>query len=169
MPVPPGSTKARVPTALKLLRGTLNKSREAKQSRSPPAVTLGIPDAPDHLDEEESAAWERFARILSPLRVCAQEDFAALESLVTAWVQVQRLRAELRADAAAGDKKLTYESVNDKGATMQRVKPAVTALNEVDRRLKDWLGRFGLTPADRGRVSADTDGKKAGDREAEFA
>lgn len=165
MPTPIGSTKARVPTPLKLLKGSLNPSRENKRA---PKVRARVPPAPEHLDVEERTAWQRFARILSPLKVCASEDFAALESLVTTWVQAQRLRAQLRRDAEGGDKDLTYETTNAMGGEMQRIKAAVTALNEVDRRLKDWLGRFGLTPADRGRVSADTNGKDPKDPEAEF-
>lgn len=166
MPVPPGSTKASVPPALKLLRGTANKSREAK--KNPPKTVPKVPPPPEHLDEEERAAWAKFAAILDPLRVCSAEDAAALESLVTAWVQAQRLRAELRDDAEGGDKTLTYETTNQAGAAMQRIKAALTALNEVDRRVKDWLGRFGLTPADRGRVRAAGDGKDSSDPEAEF-
>lgn len=165
MPVERGSTKARKPTALKLVKGTLNKSRANKAE---PQVDVRIPDPPDHLDEDERAAWTKYAGLLGPMRVCAAEDFAALESLVTVWVQAQRLRAQLREDAKTGDKKLTYESITESGGKIERAKAALTTLNEVDRRVEKWLGKFGLSPADRSRVSAGkADGKKTG--EDEFA
>jgi phage terminase small subunit len=52
---------------------------------------------------------------------------------------------------------------------MQRVKPIFSALAEAERRLRDWLGRFGLTPADRSRVRRASDGKGKKRKEDEFA
>jgi phage terminase small subunit len=72
------------------------------------------------------------------------------------------------AEAAEGGHRETYESVGKNG-TMQRVKPIFAALAEAERRLRDWLGRFGLTPADRSRVSTGDNGKGKKRKEDEFA
>lgn len=164
MPMPKGGTKARKPTALKLVEGTLNVTR---QNKDEPKVMPKVPKAPDHLDEEEKAAWKKFGSLLGPMKVCGAGDFAALESLVTCWVHSQRLRSQLRADYSAGDLKLTYECESKNGAVVEHPKAALKILGDVDRRLKDWLGRFGLTPADRSRVSSD--GADQGSKDDEFA
>lgn len=157
MPIRKGGTKARKPTRLKFVEGTENASR---RNAAEPAVEGERADAlialaPDRLDAEELEVWTDYARQLGPLRVAGKEDLTALEALVTCRVQWLRLNAQLRKDAAKGDKKLTYETITSSGSKIQRSKAALTTLNEVDRRLKDWLARFGLTPADRARVNSD--------------
>ena len=37
---------------------------------------------------------------------------------------------------------------------MVRARPEVAMISDADRRVATWLARFGLTPADRSRVSA---------------
>lgn len=156
MPVQKGTTKARKPTALKLLHGSLNKSRE---NAAEPEPEVGPPAAPEYFTAAERAAWERFSAELLDLRVLTKVDWAALEALSCVYAKWQQAQQALRDQAKAGDDSLTYETVGEGGVTMQRVKPEMQILKELGQQLKDWLGRFGLTPADRGRVSG---GKKNG-------
>lgn len=151
MPVPPGTTKARKPTLLKMVGGTFKKD-EANPNE--PDAEQGAPDMPEYLDERQQAAWKYFVGVLAELGVLFRADAVALEALSCTYAQVQQLYDALREQAAAGDDSLTYETTSEKGPTVQRAKPEVQLLKELNAQLQGWLGRFGLTPADRGRVSA---------------
>lgn len=130
-----------LPTALKA-RGTLSPS---KVNPLEPKLEPHYPDPPAHLDEEERAAWLRFGADLEPMGVVTRADWAVLELLVTTYVQGQRLRASIRA-AGGGP---VYQS-----GVLLRARPEFAMLNEVDRKTVLLLSRFGLTPADRSRVSS---------------
>lgn len=164
MSVPKGSTKARRPTVLKIIRGTENVTLKNKRE---PASAFSVPAAPSYFTKAERTAYDRFGECLDRTRVCTKDDFAALELLATTYCEMQRLRQALR-DEDPDD--LTYETFNKYGA-VRRIRPELSALADVDRRLLGLLGRFGLTPADRGRVDdlgVDADGKPVADPEAEF-
>lgn len=163
MPVPIGSTKARKPTKLKLLSGTAQSSRLNK--REPNVSPPTIPDPPPYLLAEEAEAWRRFGSVIDPMRIVTREDFASFELLVVTYAEMVRLRNSLRQNGY----EMVYECAKSEGGgTMLRARPEMALLSDVDRRLVNLLGRFGLTPADRSRVSmADSHG--AQDPEDEFA
>jgi hypothetical protein len=162
MPVPPGSTKARKPTHLKILKGSFRPGRSnALEPKLPPET----PIAPEALAADEKAVWAQFVDVIGPMRVATKQDFAAFQALVLCQTKIDRLEGRLRLDP---DKKETYESVGKNGS-MWRVKPEFTLLSELYRQLQGWLGRFGLTPGDRSRVSAGDNGKGKKRKEDEFA
>lgn len=151
-----------VPTQLKVLRGTINTTR---QNWSEPALESRIPVAPGYLSELELEAWEKFAAILGPMRVVAAEDAVAFEMLAVTYAQHQRLAAALREATL-----LIYSpKTGDKAARMLRARPEMGMLADVDRRLLALLGRFGLTPADRQRVVGGAADPDADDPEDEFS
>ena len=144
------SGRPHVPTALKLLNGTVNTGRQnAHEPHLPPA----IPDAPAHLNAEELTAWAMFGGLLQPMRVVTQADVTALELLATTYVHRARLAQALREAS-----QLVYGAKKADGSVMLRTRPELTALADVDRRLLVLLGRFGLTPADRQKVVQMEDG-----------
>jgi P27 family predicted phage terminase small subunit len=152
MSVPKGSTKARVPTTLKEQKGSYNTTlANHREPRSKPMV----PEAPKHLSKKERECWDKFSKVLDPMRVTTAEDFAALELLVVSFSQWSQLQEELR-----GDDDLTYETHNKYG-TMRRMKPEFQAASDLEHRMLNYLGRFGLTPADRGRVNQAPDDNEA--------
>jgi P27 family predicted phage terminase small subunit len=159
-----GATKARKPTVLKIVGGTNNVTRQNKKE---PKVHPEVPGAPEYLTKQERAAYERFAASLGDMRCTTKDDFAALEQLACTYAEMQRLRQALR-DEDPND--LTYETFNKYGA-VRRLRPELTALGDVDRKLLALLGRFGLTPADRSRVNdegLDGEGSKPRSGEDEF-
>ena len=137
--------RPRKPTQLRILAGTLPASQAPKAE---PKVPFGVPEAPAYLSDEERSAWARFGEAVSRLRISTTADFAAFESLVCAYVEMQRLRASLRAAGA-----VTYRTVNAQGSEMLRPRPELSALRAVEARLLALLGKFGLSPGDRSRVS----------------
>jgi P27 family predicted phage terminase small subunit len=165
MPVHKGSTKARVPSKLKLLRGTFNGSRSNPDE---PETEAEIPTPPEYLTALQRSVWMDVSEVLQDYRVTSPIDAMAFETLVCTWADCRKLRQDIRDQAAAGDDSLTYESLGEGGAEMRRVKPEMQLLKEREASLRDWLGRFGLTPADRGRVSSKPD-KRGWEPEDEFA
>jgi len=147
-----------LPTNIKLLKGTLDRSR---QNPKEPKVEPHIPGPPEYFSDLERRAWGRFAQQLDPLAVASDADFAALEMLVVTFCHHLRLTATLR------EKPLTYATETMHGKAMLRTRPELTALGDVDRRLLVLLGRFGLTPADRARVVSEVG--QGADPDDEFA
>lgn len=97
--------------------------------------------------------------ILDRMGVLTEADIPALEELCEAYADLRNARADL----AAADG-LTYATTNQAGGIMLRARPEVRLIADADRRFAMWCSRFGLTPADRSRVSA-----KLSDDRSQFA
>lgn len=134
----------RQPTVLKVLKGTLDKRWAPPHE---PKSTFAIPAKPKGLPAEEAAAWDRFAEAVGRMRTCTAQDFAAFSELVGTYCECQQLRRFIRKNGH------TYETVNVKGERMVRWYPEAQLLNQVSKRLRDYLSRFGLSPSDRSRVT----------------
>jgi P27 family predicted phage terminase small subunit len=91
--------------------------------------------------------------------VLTEADGQALEGLCEAYAELRLARASL---AAAGG--MIFETTNQAGDVMLRVRPEMKVIADADRRFAMWCSRFGLTPADRSRVSA-----KLSDDRGQFA
>jgi P27 family predicted phage terminase small subunit len=74
-------------------------------------------------------------------------DKLALESLCEAVADLRNAR-----DALAARGGVTYETVTMTGV-LHRAYPEVAMVADCDRRVRMWMASFGLTPADRSRVS----------------
>lgn len=155
MPRPKGSRVRGVPLELKLQRGSYNPSKDKARGVRVPRLRPHVPPPPKHFDAFHREVYVHFANDLSEMRVCTKQDWASLEVLTCTYCEMRKLRAEIMELPS-----LTYEVVKEvekKGGALVRyhtlaIRPEVSALNAVDTRLTGLLGRFGLTPADRGRV-----------------
>jgi P27 family predicted phage terminase small subunit len=153
MSVPRGSSLPRVPRALKEQRGTINVTRENKAQ---PQSKSELPPAPDYLNPHQKWSWGKFVRVIAPMRITTKEDFASLEALAIAYSSWVLLQDEIRTWKTGAD----YVYATESG--VERVKPAFKAANEVEGKMLNLLGRFGLTPADRSRVSVVGNGEGTG-------
>lgn len=136
--------RPRKPTALKELRGTV-KANTANPNE--PRPERGFPVAPAHLSPEELTAWNQVTQIVGGMGVLTMADFFGVEELATAYSNLLGLRRRIKAE---GD---LYEKRDIAGEVMKRPNPLV-AMEQAQRR--DFLAlltKFGLTPADRSRVS----------------
>lgn len=154
-----GTTKARVPTNLKVLKGSYNSTLANKNE---PPVSPKMPKTPDHLSAKQRWAWNRFAKMLDPMRIVTLEDSGALELLSIAYANYV-----IACDRCRNDSDFTYETRNTYGV-LRRVKPSFTVMVDASNQLLNLLGRFGLTPADRPRVSVIKSGQGNRDPEDEF-
>ncbi len=156
--------RPRKPSHLKVVSGTAQRCRTNPHEPTPRA---GIPEAPRHLSVRARAAWAQLSAIVHDMGVLTEGDPVALEMLCNAYVDVLQARASLnrpllipwdgidekgeRTAAAAGER---YYWTFGKSGPMRRARPEVADIADGERRLAMWLAKFGLTPADRSRVSA---------------
>jgi len=140
--------RPRTPTALKLLKST---DQPCRTNQSEPKPEVGIPECPDHLPEAVKTAWPLIGAVLEKMGVLTLSDGLALEGLCATYLELRTARASLQENGGGA---LTYECVTEGGAKMYRPHPEVAMIADLDRRYQSWLTKFGLTPADRSKVSA---------------
>jgi P27 family predicted phage terminase small subunit len=137
--------RPRKPTALKIVTGTFrhdrSNAREPQPKRKRPAM-------PGTLSDGAKKAWRHFAKLLDDLGVLTAADAAALGNLCEAAADLDTARAALAARPG-----LTYENVTAAGGVTHRAYPEVALVRDAERRVHRWLAAFGMTPADRARVS----------------
>lgn len=154
MPMPIGGTRKMKPTQLKVATGSDLKHPERMNKAEPKNVTRGIPPAPPYLSEGEKDAWRKFGAVLDgAFHVLTKEDFAAFESLCCSYDEVRRLRDSLRKAEEVLCEEPKFNKAGDPVGVILKARPEWALLNQADSRLMQWLGRFGLTPGDRGRVT----------------
>lgn len=153
--------RPRKPTLLKVVGGTAQPCRINKSEPKPKRVK---PSPPAHLSDKAKTAWGEASVILDRIGVLTEADAIAMEGLCEA---IADLRTARQALASYGGS-LTYETVTKDGGKMHRAYPEVAMVSDADRRLAMWLAKFGLTPADRSRVSSGNDDKGKADPWANF-
>lgn len=130
-----------LPTAVKKLRGTLEKSRELGRNEMAPPP--GVPVRPDWLDDEAAAEWDRVVPELESLGMLAVIDRARLADYCTA----QSLAVEATK---------TYQREGlllEINGQLQR-HPAVKIAQEARAQAARLAAEFGLSPSSRTRVKA---------------
>ena len=133
--------RPRKPTALKLLTGNPGKRALPKHEPKPRAVSGLL--CPDWMPDEGRALWARLEPLLSRLGVLTEADAEALAVLCDSWAEWLAARAVVREQGA------TYFSQRGEAP-----RPEVRIADAAAKRFVTLLGRFGLTPADRAKVTA---------------
>jgi len=150
----------RKPTALKELKGTLRPCRENGDEPKPERILL---DPPKHLSARAKDAWRELAEIADRMGVLTEGDPVALEGMAGALADLRAARAALDGPleiksreghmvtlAEAGE---LFYWTGGKGLPVRRARPELAVIADADRRLLSWCQRFGMSPADRARVS----------------
>ena len=139
--MPPGPRPQ--PTVVRLVRG--NKNKRPVNDREPILPVLQL-DPPDSLDDRHKAVWLDYAQLLSNMRVLTIADASALMRLTRLKVRVEDLEQDIDANG------YSYTTVDQQGNEHQTTRPEVRAWGDADRRFKQYLTEFGLTPSSRTRV-----------------
>lgn len=137
--------RPRIPTKLKIIRGTFRKDRSAAAEPEPTPVNA-VPRPPAGLGTVGKREWRRLAGELVRSGILTTVDLAALEAVCFQAELVQELRAEIRGPGkhrTAGE----YSKANPDGSAVRELRQA-TALYRL------LLQEFGMTPSSRGKVSA---------------
>ena len=148
--------RPRKPTHLKIVAGT---AQPCRTNSAEPKPARERPSPPAHLSDRAKVAWGAVSILLDRMGVLTEADTLALEGLCSAYADLVDARAALKLAvpygegelAAAGS--LTYIT-EGKAGPMIRTRPEMAVIADADRRVAMWLSKFGLTPADRSRVSA---------------
>lgn len=138
--------RPRKPTHLQLVTGTFRPDRRSKNEPKPQRAR---PSPPEHLSDRAKTAWGYVSALLERMGVLTEADGMALEGLCESYADVLTLRRSRDAREAP-----TYETINQSGGIMHRAYPEFAMLEAADRRFCMWLSKFGLTAADRSRVTA---------------
>lgn len=146
--------RPRTPTALKLVKGTAQPCRTNKKEPKP---QRSIPSPPEHLSDAAKVAWGKASVILDRMAVLTEADGIALEEVVETYAELVECRKILR------EAQRVYEGGSEEKGVILRPHPIVSQISDASRRLGFWLTKFGMTPADRSRVSSvGEDGEKDG-------
>ena len=143
--------RPRKPTGLKVIQGTL---RPCRANPNEPALPREIPAPPAHLGDRAKVAWGAVSVILDRMGLLTGADGLALEGLCATYAELVEARLALQDRGAT-----SYVSETEGGSVMHRPYPEVAMVADLDRRFRGWLMSFGLTPADRSKVSATSEEK----------
>lgn len=142
-----GGGRPRKPTALKVLARTDHPGRiNAAEPRLDPVSIL---EPIKGLSISERRAWVELAGLVNPTRVATAADLTAFRLMVEAVAMVADLRASLR--KAKGQ--LVYKEFTKSGPQL-RQRPEIVLIEKYQKLAMYHLARWGLTPADRSRVSS---------------
>lgn len=127
------------PAEMHTMAGTWRPDRHA-----PPAIgAQRAPEAvlPRHLSGDAREFWTRHAVRLRAAGLLDVDSAPAFERLCQVWAEVRGY------DAYLAEHGTTYET-----GSMVRTRPQVALRSEADKRLRQYLIEFGLTPAARTKV-----------------
>jgi P27 family predicted phage terminase small subunit len=133
-----------LPTPLKLLRGTLEKSRENKNEAKP---KVKIPRIPKHLLPEQKKYFRYFAKLLLPAGLVTEIDGTALAMLAQTWDRYVK----------ASEK---YNSVGPVVLSPNKFpiqNPYLAVLNKAQEQYLKLEVEFGMTPSSRSRVRSNNE------------
>ena len=139
----------RTPTALKVMRGTVDASRANPAEPKPKRMPANTPP-PAWLDLSPTArrAWTDVSKALRSMGVATTVDPLAISLLCDALAEYVNARAVVRALGA------TYEATTAHGDVNVRARPEVAMAADAWRRARLMLNDYGLTAASRGKVSS---------------
>lgn len=110
------------------------------------AKMRALPPAPNYLSEKGKLGWYSLGRALVDMNVLDQSDTAALCILCELWATWEQVKKEIERGGR-------YQSVTTKsGDVMERMRPCVADMADIERRLLQYLSHFGLTPSTRSKI-----------------
>lgn len=134
---PPG-----FPSNVHAMRGTVPRADRAGAKTKPVTLRPTTPEAPDWLDDEAAAEWQRVVPELDAERLLAVVDRAILANYCTAWSVLVRAAA----DVAKVD---GFTTMGSKGPIKA---PAFVAWRDASTLLSTLSSKVFATPVDRLRV-----------------
>ena len=140
----------RKPTKLKELSGTNRKDRA--NPREPKLQPVPIGEPPEDLTEFEMAAWVELRVVVDPMTIATAADLTAFRQMVEDVGMLASLRKSF-IDAGG----LPVYSEMTKTGEQLRMRPEVYSIPTYRKLVLLHFARWGLTPADRARVSTLSD------------
>lgn len=148
-------TRGRRPEPLEKRAGKGNPGKRPLPKSAPERVT-GEPVPPMWMDGHALVFWRKTAGVLAKRGQWSSDSEPSFTALCLCWGEWLELAEDIRSNGRfqrVRTKAGAEAEDSDEGAFMERVRPAVAAFQDADRRLKGWLTEFGLTDASRGKVT----------------
>ncbi|KQV85445.1 hypothetical protein ASC87_07075 [Rhizobacter sp. Root1221] len=142
------------PPELKLLEG--NRGGRAIDLTSMFRPEVGAPPMPRDLSREGKKAWKRLVPELLHYNLLSKVDADALETLceIIGLLKVLRRSINAKQELLLSENKDPAAAIEVSTPNGMRIQsPTYQALNRETEKLRSWLAEFGLTPAQRARVS----------------
>jgi P27 family predicted phage terminase small subunit len=131
-----------MPSNVRLITGNAGKR---KLNEDEPQVPLVIPDPPKRMTEAAREWWDYYAKILVGMRVLSEGDAIMLallcEATLTYFDCLEIARDKGPVINLSTDKKKPYFGSN----------PFHTEVKQAEKRMRDYLAEFGLSPSSRSR------------------
>jgi P27 family predicted phage terminase small subunit len=134
----------RKPATLKLVEGRGNgRDSGGRKVSAPPLFKRIPPTAPDFLDGEARALWERVVPELARLDLVKPIDAEALAAYCLTWQRLVDAQAIIAAEGLL--------ATNSQGRVRH---PAVAVVEAASKDLRAWAAEFGLTPSAESKLKA---------------
>lgn len=137
--------RPRKPRALKLVLGTDRPDRANLKAPNSPSVPL--PKAPKGFSARQKRAWRELAELVDPMRITSRADVVAFREMARCLAMIDQADEELEEYG-----RTDYEVVTETG-TSYRKYSQVETIATYEKILDAKLSRFGMSPADREKVS----------------
>jgi P27 family predicted phage terminase small subunit len=134
---------SRLPTSLKLTRGTYQQSKQGPPEQEPaPQELTKLPPAPRRLGRLGKKQWRDAGTRMLKMGMLTNHDLDTLESYAHLFDERERLEKLL-------DKEGRYQKTGT-GAIVHH--PAVRELRDTNDRLFRYFQEFGMSPSSRGSI-----------------
>lgn len=149
--------RPRTPSYLKVVRGT---DRPDRANAAEPKPRRERPSPPSHLSDRGKAAWAEVSLLTDGMGVLTEADLIALEGFAETIGSIRAAYASLALPMTMEDEDGTLKTIAEAGeryywsGPMRRSRPELSDIADLERRLAMWCAKFGLSPADRSRVSS---------------
>lgn len=141
-----------LPANVHLLRGNASKKAIGSLLDDVVRPPVEAPECPEHLEGEARAEWERIVPHLVALGLISKIDRAALAGYCDAWGEYvwacERVKA-LNAEDPSGERGRILSTP----AGYKQISVAQQIRNRALDQCKQFLALFGMSPADRSRVT----------------
>ena len=142
-----------IPRSLRLFEG--DKRKQRKTAGRPPAPPAGVPQRPPDLSGEAAVEWDRIAPRLLKLNLLSELDRAALSVYCQSWADWLDACANLRKYNPVIVINQTVAASGKKSGGQMATSPYVALRDKAYRNMCSGLAQFGLSPADRERLTVD--------------
>lgn len=144
---------------LKLVHGgTTTKVTKAIQDRLPKELVRAsdkFPAKPLALTKNASKVWDFVCGLIDELGILSRTDTISIQLLCEAYGDYTEAQEAIKKNGGP-----TYKTQTSRGkGIIVRNIPAVRQRNDADYRIRSWMNEFGMTPASRSRVRADSGGR----------
>ena len=134
------SGRKRLPTKLKIIKGTAEKRRLNENEPNPATC---IPTPPTYLDSTALKEWQRITIELDKLGLISEIDRAILSLYCSNYSRLLKYEAIVKIEG----------EVIETASGVRKINPALQIINICSGQIYKYLSELGMSPASRSKVS----------------